>query len=97
MDIEWRNLNMRLNNCKAYPYSLIKNSYTLIIYDSRYRYDLMLRCWNHQPEERPNFSEIVEIFGNMLDPSTREVSVFNYLIILQLMNFNLTSFLAVLY
>ncbi len=34
------------------------------------RYDVMLRCWQNEPEERPGFAEIVNALTDVLDEGT---------------------------
>ena len=40
-------------------------------------YDVMYQCWATVPENRPNFTELVESFGSMLSASVKEVSICN--------------------
>jgi len=39
------------------------------------RYDVMKLCWDHQPYNRPDFSELEAFFGTMLENSVKEVGL----------------------
>lgn len=41
----------------------------------------MLQCWNSNPNQRPDFSEIADIIGNLLDDKTKKVLICSRLII----------------
>lgn len=39
-------------------------------------YNMMLKCWNHKPEDRPTFETIFDFFDNyfiQVEPNYREV------------------------
>lgn len=36
----------------------------------------MLQCWNSNPNQRPDFSEIADIVGNLLDDKTKKVFIY---------------------
>ena len=36
--------------------------------DSFHRYSLMTSCWLKNPDERPCFSEVVEVLNSILEP-----------------------------
>ncbi|ELU15562.1 hypothetical protein CAPTEDRAFT_96849 [Capitella teleta] len=40
---------------------------------SESQYDIMRRCWAHSPDDRPTFTDLVEIIGNSLQTSVRQV------------------------
>ena len=37
------------------------------------RYECMKECWSVDPDDRPDFTELAEIFSNMLHASVKEV------------------------
>lgn len=36
----------------------------------------MLQCWNANPNDRPDFSDIADLVGEMLDDKTKKVIIF---------------------
>ena len=38
------------------------------------RYDIMLKCWQQKPEDRPAFSNLVVQLGDFLESSVHQVS-----------------------
>lgn len=38
-------------------------------------YDIMLSCWNVNPESRPSFSDLERIFGAMMNVEIVEVNI----------------------
>ncbi|XP_078051899.1 platelet-derived growth factor receptor alpha-like [Augochlora pura] len=37
-------------------------------------YDIMCQCWNVQPSLRPNFTQLVDSVGNLLESNMKAVS-----------------------
>ncbi len=46
----------------------------------------MTNCWNAEPKDRPDFMEIADIIGNLLESSARQVCVQNLTNFLNLFN-----------
>lgn len=39
------------------------------------RYKIMLKCWDVEPKKRPSFSKLSECLGDLLEESTKRVSI----------------------
>ncbi|XP_065664674.1 proto-oncogene tyrosine-protein kinase receptor Ret-like [Hydra vulgaris] len=68
------------------PYSTISNRDLLVLLKSGYRmerpencsqymYDIMLDCWNEDPLKRPTFTELRELFENIISQGNHYVSL----------------------
>lgn len=50
-------------------YIMLKNGYRMAKpdYAPKSIYEIMLSCWNAEPEDRPSFTELTDILGNSLE------------------------------
>ncbi|KAH7643343.1 vascular endothelial growth factor receptor 3 [Dermatophagoides farinae] len=55
-------------------YKRLKNGYRMEKpdYASEEIYELMLQCWNANPNDRPDFADIADLVGEMLDDKTKK-------------------------
>jgi hypothetical protein len=48
------------------------------LYKCAYSYDIMMKCWQTRPIQRPGFGDLAEELGNMLEESVKRVRSSNF-------------------
>lgn len=63
--------------CHQFAYYISKSQIIkLLLPYTRRRYDIMVKCWNSEPEKRPSFYHLSEIVENLLPGEYKKVCLF---------------------
>lgn len=71
MATEWNRPNLHQKKCN----NVLSNDF-LFILCPKFRYKMMLDCWQPKPTMRPTFCKLSERLGSMLEDSVRKVCSF---------------------